>query len=177
MEKAGKLKGKKAVVLAGTGPVGMRAAAFFGQEGADVAITSRDKARADKAAKAIETRFGVKVMPIEAADDAARAKAVQDADIVFAAGAIGVQLLKGADWQNNATIKVLADVNAQPPLGIEGVEATDKAKERSGKIVFGALGIGGLKLKLHRGCIGKLFESSEGVLDAEEIYALAKEMA
>jgi hypothetical protein len=177
LEKAGKLKGKKAVVLAGTGPVGMRAAAFFGREGADVAITSRQQARADNAAKAIEKRFGVQVTPVEAVDDAARAKAVQDANIVFAAGAIGVQLLKAADWQNNAKIEMLADVNAQPPLGIEGVDATDKAKDRSGKIVFGALGIGGLKLKLHRGCIGKLFESSEGVLDAEEIYALAKEMA
>jgi methylenetetrahydrofolate/methylenetetrahydromethanopterin dehydrogenase (NADP+) len=177
LEKAGKLKGKKAVVLAGTGPVGMRAAAFFGQEGADVVITSRAQARADKAAKAIESRFGVKVTPVQAADDAARAKAVKDANIVFAAGAIGVQLLKSADWQDNPNIKMLADVNAQPPLGIEGVEATDKAKERSGKVVFGALGIGGLKLKLHRGCIGKLFESSEGVLDAEEIYALAKETA
>lgn len=177
LEKAGRLKGKKAVVLAGTGPVGMRAAAFFGQEGADVAITSRQQARANNAAKAIEKRFGVKVTPIEAVDDAARAKAVQDADIVFAAGAIGVQLLKAADWQNNSKIKMLADVNAQPPLGLEGVEATDKAKERSGKIVFGALGIGGLKLKLHRGCIGKLFENSDGVLDAEEIYALAKDMA
>jgi hypothetical protein len=177
LEKAGKLKGKKAVVLAGTGPVGMRAAAFFGQEGADVTITSREQARADKAAKAIEQRFGVKVKAVQAADDAARAKVVKDANIVFAAGAIGVQLLKAADWQNNGTIEMLADVNAQPPLGIEGVEATDKAKERSGKTVFGALGIGGLKLKLHRGCIGKLFDSSEGVLDAEEIYALAKEMA
>jgi hypothetical protein len=177
LEKAGKLKGKKAVVLAGTGPVGMRAAAFLGQEGAEVSLTSRSKARADNAAKAVESRFGVKVTPIEAADDAARAKAVQDAAIVFAAGAIGVQLLKAADWQNNADIEMLADVNAQPPLGIEGVEATDKAKDRSGKIVFGALGIGGLKLKLHRGCIGKLFESSDGVLDAEEIYKLAKEMA
>lgn len=177
LEKAGKLKGKKAVVLAGTGPVGMRAAAFFGQEGADVTITSRQQARADNAAKAIEKRFGVKVTPVEAGDDAARAKVVKDANIVFAAGAIGVQLLKAADWQNNGTVEMLADVNAQPPLGIEGVEATDKAKERSGKTVFGALGIGGLKLKLHRGCIGKLFESSEGVLDAEEIYALAKEMA
>jgi hypothetical protein len=165
MEKAGKLKGKKAVVLAGTGPVGMRAAAFFGQEGADVTITSRAKSRAEHAAKAIEKRFGVKVTPLEAVDDAARANASKDAIIVFAAGAIGVQLLKAADWQNNANTKLLADVNAQPPLGIEGVEATDKAKERSGKIVFGALGI------------GKLFESSEGVLDAEEIYALAKEMA
>jgi methylenetetrahydrofolate/methylenetetrahydromethanopterin dehydrogenase (NADP+) len=177
LEKAGKLKGQKAVVLAGTGPVGMRAAAFFGQEGAAVTITSRQQARADNAAKAIKSRFGVDVTPVEAADDAARAKAVKDANIVFGAGAIGVQLLKAADWQNNGTIEMLADVNAQPPLGIEGVEATDKAKERSGKIVCGALGIGGLKLKLHRGCIGKLFDSSDGVLDAEEIYALAKEMA
>jgi methylenetetrahydrofolate/methylenetetrahydromethanopterin dehydrogenase (NADP+) len=177
LAKAGKLKGKKAVVLAGTGPVGMRAAAFFGQEGAEVAITSRAQTRADNAAKAIESRFGVKVKPIEAKDDEARAKAVKDADIVFAAGAIGVQLLKTQDWQNNAHIAMLADVNAQPPLGIEGVEATDKGKDRHGKTAFGALGIGGLKLKLHRGCIGQLFESSEGVLDAEEIYKLAKGIA
>jgi len=74
-------------------------------------------------------------------------------------------------------IELLADANAQPPLGIEGIEATDKGKERHGKLCFGALGIGGLKLKLHRACIGKLFDSSERVLDAEEIYALAKEMA
>lgn len=177
LAKAKKLKGKKAVVLAGTGPVGMRAAAFFGQEGAEVSLTSRQQARADHAAQAVETRFGVKVTPIQAFDDAARAKAVKDADIVFAAGAIGVQLLKASDWQNNAKIELLADVNAQPPLGLEGVEVTDKGKERSGKLAFGALGIGGLKLKLHRGCIGKLFESSDGVLDAEQIYALAKEMA
>jgi hypothetical protein len=177
LAKAGTLKGKKAVVLAGTGPVGMRAAAFLGHEGAEVSLTSRSKERADNAAKAVETRFGVKVTPLQAADDAARAQAVKDAQIVFAAGAIGCQLLKAQDWQNNPNLELLADVNAQPPLGIEGVEATDKGKDRSGKRVFGALGIGGLKLKLHRGCIGQLFESSEGVLDAEEIYALAKEMA
>jgi hypothetical protein len=155
----------------------MRAAAFFGQEGAEVTITSRAQGRADNAAKAVATRFGVKVTPIEAVDDAARGQAVKDAQIVFAAGAIGCQLLKAQDWQSNPNIELLADVNAQPPLGIEGVEATDKGKDRHGKLVFGALGIGGLKLKLHRGCIGQLFESSEGVLDAEAIYALAKEMA
>jgi len=177
LAKAGKLKGKKAVVLAGTGPVGMRAAAFLGQEGAEVSLTSRSKERADNAAKAVETRFGVKVTPVQAADDAARGQAVKDAQIVFAAGAIGCQLLKASDWQNNPNLELLADVNAQPPLGIEGVEAIDKGKDRSGKRVFGALGIGGLKLKLHRSCIGQLFESSEGVLDAEAIYALAKEMA
>jgi hypothetical protein len=177
LAKAKKLKGKKAVVLAGTGPVGMRAAAFLGQEGAEVTITSRTKDRAEAAAKAIEARFGVKVKGVAGADDASRAEAVKDANIVYAAGAIGAQLLPASAWENNPNIQLLADVNAQPPLGIEGIDATDKGKERHGKLAFGALGIGGLKLKLHRACIGKLFESSDGLFDAEEIYALAKEMA
>jgi hypothetical protein len=114
---------------------------------------------------------------VQGADESARAKDVEGAQIVFAAGAIGIELLKTSHWENNSTIEAVADVNAQPPLGLEGIEATDKGKERDGVICFGALGIGGLKLKLHRACIGKLFESSEAVFDAEEIYALAKEMA
>jgi hypothetical protein len=177
LAKAKKLKGKKAVVLAGTGPVGMRAAAFLAQEGADLTITSRTKDRAEAAAKALKNRFGVDVKGIAAAHDKARAEAVKDANIVYAAGAIGAQLLPASAWKDNPNIQLLADVNAQPPLGIEGIEAIDKGKDYNGKLAFGALGIGGLKLKLHRGCIKKLFESSEGVLDAEEIYALAKEMA
>ncbi len=96
---------------------------------------------------------------------------------MFSAGAIGVQLLPLSAWKDNPNIELLADVNAQPPMGIEGIEATDKGKDRHGKMAFGALGIGGLKLKLHRACIGKMFESSEATFDAEEIYALAKEMA
>jgi len=71
----------------------------------------------------------------------------------------------------------VADYNAQPPLGFGGIEAMDKGKERNGKRAFGALGIGGLKLKLHRACVGQLFDNTEQVLDAEEIYALAKKMA
>jgi len=177
LAKAGKLKGKEAVVLAGTGPVGMRAAVFLAKEGASVTITSRTKDKAEKACAEIKQAFGFDMTPVGAADDTARAEAVKDANIVFAAGAIGFQLLAEKDWKDNPNIEMVADVNAQPPLGIEGIEATDKSKERHGKLCFGALGIGGLKLKLHRGCIGKLFESSEAVLDAEEIYALAKAMA
>lgn len=177
LAKATKLKGKKAVVLAGTGPIGMRAGALLAQEGAEVTLTSRSKERAENAAKAIEARFGVKVTPVQGADELARAKDVKGAQIVFAAGAIGIELLKTSHWENHSTIEIVADVNVQPPLGLEGIETTDKGKERDGVICFGALAIGGLKLKLHRACIGKLFESSEAVLDAEEIYALAKEMA
>jgi len=177
LAKATKLKGKKAVVLAGTGPVGMRASALLAQEGAEVSLTSRVKERAERAAQAIEARFGVKVKPVQGADEAARAKDLEGAQIVFAAGAIGIELVKTSHWEKNPTIEAVADVNAQPPLGLEGIEATDKGKYRDGVICFGALGIGGLKLKLHRACIGQLFGNSERVLDAEHIYALAKEMA
>lgn len=177
LAKTGKLKGKKAVVLAGTGPVGMRAAALLAQEGADVSLTSRSMERAVNAVKAIETRFGVQVKPVQGANEEARAKDLEGAEVVFAAGAIGIELVKLDHWEHNPTIEMVADVNAQPPLGLEGIEATDKGKQRDGVICFGALGIGGLKLKLHRACIGQLFESSDAVFDAENIYALAKEMA
>ena len=177
LAKAKPLKGKKAIVLAGTGPVGMRAAAMLHIEGAEVAITSRSQRRADAAAKALNDRFGFAPTPIEAFDNEARAAAVKGARVVFAAGAIGVPLLDEKDWRNDPTIELVADCNAQPPLGIGGVEAIDKANERYGKIVIGALGLGGLKMNLHRACIGQLFESSDQELDAENIYAQAKALA
>ena len=177
LAKAKPLAGMKAIVLAGTGPVGMRAAAMLHIEGAEVALTSRQMARAKASSEAIKERFGFAPTPIEAFDNAARAAAVKGAQVVFAAGAIGVPLLDEKDWQNDPTIELLADCNAQPPLGLGGVEATDKAKERHGKIVIGALGLGGLKLKLHRECVGKMFEATDKVFDAENIYAQAKELA
>jgi hypothetical protein len=95
---------------------------------------------------------------------------------VFAAGGIGVKLLEERHWRDERTIELIADCNAQPPLGVDGIDATDKGNTRQQKLVFGALGIGGLKLKLHRACVAQLFQSSDQVLDAEEIYALAKTM-
>jgi methylenetetrahydrofolate/methylenetetrahydromethanopterin dehydrogenase (NADP+) len=171
------LAGKKAVVLAGTGPVGMRAAALLAREGAVVSLTSRAKQRAETACRAIGARFGVNPNPVEAIDSEARSAVIKGAHIVLAAGAIGIELLEARHWQRQSEIELIADCNAQPPLGVAGIEATDKAKDRDGKLTFGALGIGALKLKLHRACIGQLFEHSDQVLDAEQIYARAKAMA
>jgi len=171
------LTGKKAIVLAGTGPVGLRAAAMLHSEGAEVTITSRQKQRAEAAAKAVNDRFGFTPEAAEAGDLDSYAAVVKGKQIVLASGAIGTTLLAEKDWQYDPTIELLVDFNAQPPLGIAGVEATDKGKERHGKIVFGALGVGGLKLKLHRALIGELFESSTALFDAEEIYAKAKTLA
>ncbi len=53
----------------------------------------------------------------------------------------------------------------------------DKGQDRHGKIIWGAIGFGGLKLVLHRACIAKMFEQNDLILDAEEIFKLAKQMA
>ena len=66
------------------------------------------------------------------------------------------------------------DLNAVPPTGLEGVEITDKAAENDGVICYGAIGIGGTKMKIHKAAIDQLFLSNDQVLDAEQIYALGK---
>ena len=168
------LAGRRAVVLAGTGPVGQRAALLLAREGARVALTSRSLARAQKVAQALGERFEVEAL--EAVDNAGRARAVEGAQIVFATGAAGVNLLGEAAWQHSPTLELLCDANATPPLGIEGIGTADKAAARHGKTVWGAIGFGALKIALHRACIAQLFESNERVLDAQEIYAIAKTM-
>lgn len=174
---AGSLQGKRAVVLAGTGPVGMRSAALLAGAGAEVVIAGRALDRTQAAADAINARFKVNVTAAATPDAASRIALVKGRNIVFTAGAIGVELLPEAAWADEASIEFLADYNAQPPAGIGGIEALDKGRDRHGRKAFGALGIGGLKLKLHRACVGQLFESAERVLDAEEIFSLAKSMA
>ncbi|MGH8751492.1 MAG: NADP-dependent methylenetetrahydromethanopterin/methylenetetrahydrofolate dehydrogenase [Burkholderiales bacterium] len=177
LTRAGSIAGKRAVVLAGTGPVGLRAAVFLAREGAQVALTSRKHDRAEHAVQLIQERFGVTVTAVEAFDNAARGKALAGAQVVFATGAAGVSLLDEAHWQNNPAIELMADANATPPLGIAGVDMMDKGTDRHGKTAYGAIGFGGLKLQLHRACIAKLFEADNQIFDAEEIYALAKTMA
>ncbi len=170
------VKGKKCVILAGTGPVGQRAGVMMAVEGADVVLTSRGLDRAKAACEAMKERFGVVMSAAEAFDEATTAAAMEGCQIVLACGAAGIQLMSEDLWKNNQTLEIMSDANATPPLGFEGIDMMDKMKVRNGKIVFGGIGVGVLKLDLHRACIAQLFEANDQVLDAEEIYAKAKEM-
>lgn len=171
------IRGKRAVVLAGTGPVGQRAAVMLALEGAkEVVITSRVQARADRASQYMKERFGVDLVPVEAFSSEDRAQVAADAEVVFAAGAGGVELLKLEHWQNNSTIKLIIDANATPPLGIGGADMMDRGSDRFGKISWGAIGFGAFKLSLQKACIASLFDSNKSVLDAEEILSIAKSM-
>jgi hypothetical protein len=101
-------------------------------------------------------------------------RALEGAQVCLTAGAAGTTLLRRDVWARHPTLVALADVNAVPPLGIEGIEATDKGAAREGKVVFGALGIGSLKMKVHKACVARLFERNDEVLDLEAIYSVAR---
>jgi hypothetical protein len=173
---SGALSGKQAVVLAGTGPVGQRVAAMLAMEGADVTITSRNLGRAEHACQMIKKRFGVIIAPSVAKTHEQRAEAIIHAQVVFATGAAGIELICPEHWQNNDTIEIMVDANATPPTGIGGTDMMDKGLHRHGKIIWGAIGFGALKLALHRHCISQLFENNNLVLDAEEIFCIAKSL-
>jgi methylenetetrahydrofolate/methylenetetrahydromethanopterin dehydrogenase (NADP+) len=170
------LAGKRAVVLGGSGPVGQRAAVLLAREGADVAITGRKREVVQAACDAIHGRFGIVVNAIEAPGNAERGAAIEGAQIVLATGAAGITLLEEKQWQDSAALELVADANASPPAGIEGVGTSDRGASKHGKTVFGALGFGALKLALHRACVARLFAQNDLLLDAEEIYAIAKTM-
>jgi methylenetetrahydrofolate/methylenetetrahydromethanopterin dehydrogenase (NADP+) len=172
-----RLAGKHAVILAGTGPVGQRAALLLAREGAQVTISGRKLAAVQSACAAIKARFGVEVRAVEAVSNQDRAAAIEGAQIVLATGAAGITLLEAAQWQRSESLELLADANTSPPAGLEGVGMSDRATASHGKLLFGPLGFGALKLAVHRACIARLFEQNDLVLDAEEIYGVAKAMA
>jgi hypothetical protein len=160
-----------ALVLGGTGPVGQRVALLLAHEGAAVRVGSRQKDRSEKVCATIRQRKPqAKLEAVATASPQELTAALDGQVLVIAAGAAGVVLLPKAARLACKTLKVAIDLNAVPPLGIEGVEVTDKAKERDGVECFGAVGVGGTKMKIHKAAIARLFERNDQVLDAEEIY-------
>ena len=170
------VRGKRVVVLAGTGPVGQRAGMMLAQAGAEVILTSRRLDRSRAACAAMKENFDVDLAPAEAATPAAVDEVLSGAHVVIAAGTGGVELLAEAQWRHHPTLELLVDANPTPPLGIGGVEAMDQGAIRHGKVCFGALGFGGFKLEVHRTCIEKMFESNKQCFDGPEIFALAREL-
>jgi hypothetical protein len=172
----GSLSGVRAAVLGGTGPVGGRVARLLAREGAHVLLGSRKLDRAEAASRAVQDATAVNVQPFATEPAEALRSALDGVPVIISAGAGGAVLLPKSVWTTLKSAKVLIDLNAIPPLGIEGVEATDKAKTRDGILAWGALGVGGTKMKIHKRAVAALFESNSHLFDAESILELGKHL-
>jgi NADPH:quinone reductase-like Zn-dependent oxidoreductase len=175
-EALGDVSGTKVLILAGTGPVGQRAAGLLATDGARVTITSRKPEQGDKARQFIDARFKVQVEAVAMSDPAKLPELMEGVEVLLNSGPAGVQMVPKAAWAGSKTLKVAVDLNAVPPLGIEGVEVNDSGAKREGVTVFGAFGVGNFKTKLHKACVAKLFTRNDLVLDAEAIAEVAREM-
>lgn len=171
------LNGSTALVLAGTGPVGQRAARLLARQGAAVKIASRSLQRAEQVCRELAQKIPhASLAPVTSASAEETAKALEGAQVVISAGAAGVELLPRYVRMGCPTLKAAIDLNAVPPLGIAGVEVMDRAEMREGVICYGAIGVGGTKMKIHKAAITRLFATNDQVLDAEEIFAIGQEL-
>ena len=165
-----------AVVLGGTGSVGQRVVRMLAKEGAEVRVASRKMSRAEGVCHRVSQAVsGARVTP-HVVEDSNVDSIVAGVPLVIAAGAAGVELFNQKSRRAAAALAVAIDLNAIPPVGIGGVAPQDKAVHRDGQLCYGALAIGGLKMKLHKAALRRLFETNDLVLDADAIYALGKSL-
>ena len=174
----GDLEGKTVTVLAGTGPVGQTAARLYASEKAKVIVTSRNLKRSMAIAEKINEEFKEeRARGVEAKNPEEVGEAIKDAEIVLAAGAAGIQLLPlNILVEYGKNCKIVADINAIPPLGVEGLKPTWDGKEVAPNVFgIGALAIGTLKSTIEAKLIKMAAESPKGIFDYRIAYQLARE--
>jgi len=156
--------------------VGQRAAGLLAKDGAHVTITSRKPEQGEKARQFISARFNVQVEATTLTDPSKLPELCKDVEVLLNSGPAGVQMVPKSAWTGAKNLKIAVDLNAVPPLGIEGVEVTDSGVVKEGVVVYGAFGVGNFKTKLHKACVARLFTRNDLVLDAETIADVAREL-
>ena len=162
----------RVAVLGGTGPVGHRAAQILASQGAQVTVVSRTEDRARQTCSHIASAVeDARLVPLgwTTRNDPS---ALGETDVLIAAGAAGVELLSAEQRQAISSLRVAIDLNAVPPLGLGGVEVMDKGTERDGVACYGAIGVGGTKMKIHKAAVARLFEANDRVLDTAAVYQI-----
>ena len=170
------LAGTRAVVLGGTGPVGHRAAQILASRGVEVTVTSRTIDRARETCDRIREQVPAAQLIPAVPSHGDFSGLLDGCQLLIAAGAAKVQFLRESQWTHHPTLKVVIDLNAVPPTGLEGIGVTEKAKERGSMFCYGAIGVGGTKMKVHRAAVEALFEQHDRILNTAEVFAIAEKI-
>lgn len=172
------LEGNTALVLAATGPVGQRVARILANEKCTVYLSSRSLERSEECVDQLVAQ-GIpksRLIAISSGDEVWTEKAIRESQIVFACGAAGVRLMTSEQLKQAKELRVAIDLNAVPPLGIDEIALTDKAVLRGQRYDYGALGVGGLKMKIHKASVASLFESNTKTIDCQEMMTIGRDI-
>src|SRR4051794_35240270 len=175
------LAGAKIAIFGATGVVGTAAGVIGALEGAEVTYVGHDgTARVARLAAEAKRRFGVDIAVADGATESARAAALGGAEIALCAARAGVRVLDAAAIEAAGSLKIAADVNAVPPLGVEGVELQANGAPLGGRgaLGIGALAIGNVKYRTESGLFKQMTESAKPLkLDFRQAFALARTLA
>ena len=140
---------KKIIIYGGKGIVGGISAIMCAQNGAKCTIVGYDGIKnVQKKAEEYEARYGVKIIPGDGSTDELNSSYLTDADIIFCAARAGTQVISMDQLKLAKKTLVLADVNAVPPAGLEGVGLNDDdTKHNCGALSIGPLTSGDIKVK------------------------------
>jgi methylene-tetrahydromethanopterin dehydrogenase len=181
LREEGGLRGRRVTTFGAGGTVGIAAAVLAAKAEAKVTLAShRGRVAAEQRAGELKRRFGVEVHATDGSTSDAKAAAVRDADVLITAGPPGVQILGKRELEGAKSLKVVADVNAVPPAGIEGLGISDMAKPLAGAqaVGFGPLAIGNIKFKTQHQLLNMMLEANAPlVLDFQEAYRIARVIA
>ncbi len=178
------LKDCKALVFGGTGAVGITTGVIASLTGADTALVDHLSIdTSNDIAKAYNRRFGCKLTGAVAGSDAAKAELISDTDIIFCTAKAGVQVVNAAVLKEARQLKVAADINAVPPLGIEGIKRSHfgeqlvHAVNAPGAVGIGALAVGNIKYQLQNKLLKLLLETDQPLyLDFRDAFSRAREL-
>ena len=176
------LQSKKVHIFGGTGPVGICAGILASRAGAEVMLTSHRGAEvAQRLAREYNGRFQVNMKGVGSGTEDDINEYLPKTHIIISTAKAGIRVLTKSQISAANSLLVAADVNAVPPAGIEGVDVNDygTVMEASGVKArgIGALAIGDLKYKVHRGLFQQMKETSKPVyLDHLQAFDLAREL-
>jgi methylene-tetrahydromethanopterin dehydrogenase len=174
------LKGSRIVIYGATGVVGFSAAVISALEGADVTIVGYSGLeRVAKVGDEIEKRFGVKVKPADGSAPEQVRNLLVEHEIALCAARAGVQVVSKDDLAAAKDLLIAADVNAVPPLGVEGCGLHDNGVviSPSGALGIGALAIGNIKYGAESGLFKQMVTSDKPLcLDFRHAFALARQL-
>lgn len=174
------LRGIRVAVFGATGVVGFTAAVIAALEGSDVTLVGYDGLkRVSDSAMAIKSRFGVDLHAADGSDDARKSAILDASEVALCAGRAGVLILSKAQLAGARQLLIVADVNAVPPSGVEGLDMQANGAEMtpSGTLGVGPLSIGNIKYKTEFGLFQKMIAATKPVqFDFRDAFALAREL-
>ena len=174
------LKALKTAVFGATGVVGFSSAVIAALEGADVTLVGYDGIkRVSDAAREIKTRFQVDVRAADGSDDRKKADILAQAEAALCAGRAGVRILSSAQLAQAKRLLIVADVNAVPPSGVEGLDMMANGVELTphGTLGIGPLAIGNIKYKTESGLFQRMIAATKPVtFDFRDAFQLAREL-